>query len=178
LPSMRLGQLYNELTDGKKIFLTTERQLVCEHGELSSNISYWCAMEKKARADGSCLPPRGGLRNPSVCDCQSTEGLNGAIPESTPTPAKPSSLFEFLEAGDAEVVKLKGRDARRVPHTNDAVFVSTVGRLTCRHGASRKSLIKRSRTAIESKRLPGCGCITPHLPIHGGLQLGKYCRMA
>ena len=40
LPSLRLGRLYNELSDGKKVYLSTEGQLVCEHGELSSNISY------------------------------------------------------------------------------------------------------------------------------------------
>jgi hypothetical protein len=62
LPTLRLGRLYNELSDGKKVYLSTEGQLVCEHGELASNISYWCAMEKKAKVDGlyySVLPTQG-----------------------------------------------------------------------------------------------------------------------
>ena len=174
LPSMRLCQLYNELTDGKKIFLTTEGQLVCEHGELASTIGYWCAIEKKAKVDGLCPPRRGGYSNPSVCDCKTTEGLNVAILASTLPPAKPSSLFEFLETSGTELVKVKGRDARRIPHTKDAAFVSTVGQVTCRHGASRRSLIKKERSTTESKRLPKCGCRLQHLQVHGGLQLGKF----
>ena len=174
LPSLRLGRLYNELSDGKKVYLSTEGQLVCEHGELASNISYWCAMEKKAKVDGLCPPPRGGHINPSVCDCQTTEGLNVTIPASTLLPAKPSSLFGFLETSGTEMIKVKGRDARRVPHTKDAAFVSTVGQVTCRHGASRRSLIKKERSTTESKRLPSCGCSIRHLQVPGGLQLGKF----
>ena len=174
LPSMRLGRLYNELTDGKKVYLSTEGQLVCEHGELASNISYWCAIEKKAEANGLCPPPRGGHNNPSMCDCKTTEGLNVTIPASTLPPAKPGSLFEFLETSGTELVKVKGRDARRIPHTKDAAFVSTVGQVACRHGASRRSLIKKERSTTESKRLPKCGCRLQHLQVHGGLQLGKF----
>ena len=172
LPSMRFGRLYNELADGKKVFLTTERQLVCEHGELSSNISFWVATEKKAKLNGLCPPPRGG-HHKSACDCQTTEGLNVTLPESILPPSKPSSLFEFLETSGAEMIKVKGRDARRIPYTNDAAFVSTVGQVTCRHGASRRSLIKKERSEMESKRLPKCGCKIGHLSMHG-LQLGKF----
>jgi len=72
------------------------------------------------------------------------------------------------------MIKVKGRDARRVPHTKDAAFVSTVGQVTCRHGASRRSLIKKERSTTESKRLPSCGYSIRHVQVHGGLQLGKF----
>lgn len=173
LPSMRFAILYNKLADGKKVFLTTEKQLVCEHGELSSTISYWCAIEKKAKLDGLCPPPRGGHVG-SICDCQTTEGLNVTLQESAVPPVKPMSLYEFLETSGAEVIKVKGRDARRIPHTKDAAFVSTVGHVTCRHGASRRSLIKKERATTESKRLPKCGCRIAALSVHGGIQLGKF----
>jgi len=164
---MRFGRLYNELTDGKKVYLSTEGQFLCEHGELASNISYWCAMEKKkAKVDGLCPPPRGGHSNPSICTCQTTEGMNVTLAESITPPTRPSSLFEFLETSGTEIIKVKGRDARRVPHTKDAAFVSTVGQVTCRHGASRRSLIKKERSTTESKRLPKCGCSTV-LPLLG-----------
>jgi hypothetical protein len=67
LPSMRFGRLYSKLPDGKRVFLTTDRQLVCEHGELSSTICFWLSMEKKARVDCMEAPQR-GVFNPSVCE--------------------------------------------------------------------------------------------------------------
>ena len=135
------------------------------------------SIEKKARAEGVDPPPRGGFNCQSVCDCQTTEGLNVTVPEAVCAPARPKSLFDYLEAEDAELIKVKGRDARRIPHVKDATFVSTVGTVTCRHGASRRSLIKKERSKVESKRLPTCGCCLGPLSMHGGLkglQLGKY----
>ena len=130
LPSMRFGRLYSKLPDGKQVYLTADRQLVCKHGELSSTICFWLSMEKKGRADGTEPPQRGGF-NPSVCDCATTEGLNGVIQEGVCAPCKPTSLFGFLEASGAEIIKVKGRDARRIPHIKDAAFVSTVGTVLC-----------------------------------------------
>jgi hypothetical protein len=180
LPSLRFAQPYNKLADGKQVYLTTERQLVCEHGELSSTISFWLSMKKKARADGTEPPRRGGF-NPSICDCATTEGLNGTIPESVCTPCKPVSLFEFLEASEAESIKVKGRDTRQIPHLHDATFVSTIGSICCRHGYSRRSLIKKQRTTARSSRLPSCDCRLPPLSLHTGLrglQLGKFSKLA
>lgn len=182
LPSMRFARLFRVQPDGKKIYLSTEGQLVCEHGELASTISFWTSMEKKAKFDGTTAPPRGGFSTPSVCSCQTTEGMHAKLPKDICLPVKPPSLFEFLEKNDTEVVKVKGRDARKIPHMLDidAMFVSTVGTLTCRHGASRRSLIKKTKTTIESKRLPTCGCKLKALSLHGGLkglQLGKFCKL-
>ena len=179
LPSMRFGRLFSTMLDGKKIYLSTEGQLLCEHGELSSTISLWNSIEKRAKVDGTEPPPRGGFQTPSICDCVTTEGMNVNLPYDVEIPVKPSSLFEFLESSGAECVKVKGRDARRIPYTNSPIFVSTIGTLTCHHGASRRSLIKKERSVIESKRLPTCGCKLKALSMSGGLkglQLGKFCK--
>ena len=180
LPSLRFGRLYNTMVDGKKVYLSTEGQLLCEHGELASTISFWTSIEKRAKIDGTEPPPRGGFQTPSICTCQTTEGLNGKIEDNVCLPARPPSLFAFLESNGAECVKVKGRDARRIPYTDSPAFVSTIGTLTCRHGASRRSLIKKSKTHFESKRLPTCGCKLKALSMHSGLkgvQLGKFSKL-
>jgi len=180
LPSLRFGRLYTTMVDGKKVYLSTDGQLLCEHGELASTISFWNSIEKRAKIDGTEPPPRGGFQTPSICDCATTEGLHYKLPDDVCLPARPPSLFEFLESNDAEVIKVKGRDARRIPHTDSPMFVSTIGTLTCRDGASRRSLIKKSKTQLESKRLPTCGCKLKALSLHGGLkglQLGKYSKL-
>lgn len=176
---MRFGRLYNTMVDGKKVYMSTEGQLLCEHGELASTISFWTSIEKRTKADGVEPPPRGGFQQ-TVCDCVTTEGLHTKLPDDVCLPVKPSSLFEYLESNDAEVIKVKGRDARRIPHVAGPMFVSTIGTLTCRHGASRRSLIKKTKTNVESKRLPTCGCKLKALSVHGGLkglQLGKYSKL-
>ena len=180
LPSLRFGKLYSTLADGKEVYLSTEGQLLCAHGELSSTIGFWTSIEKRAKIDGTEPPPRGGFQSPSICDCVTTEGLHSKLPDDVCLPAKPSSLFEFLECNDAECVKVKGRDARRIPYTDSPTFVSTVGTLTCRHGASRRSLIKKTKTNFESKRLPTCGCKLRALSMNSGLkglQLGKFSKL-
>ena len=179
LPSMRFASLYSTLADGKQVFLTTGRQLVCEHGELPSTIWFWLGIEKRCKAEGVEPPTRGGF-TPSGCNCVTTEGLNGKIPDAVCTPCKPTSLFEYLEAKGAETITVKGREARRIPHAKDAPFVSTVGTVTCRHGASRRSLIKKQRATGESTRLPACGCTLGALSLHTGLKgvrLGKFGKL-
>jgi hypothetical protein len=178
LPSMRVGRPYSKRIDGKLVYLTTEGQLVCSHGELSSTISYWTHIEKKAKLYDMPAPQRGGAINLSVCDCQTTEGLNVSLPKSTQIPTKPDSLFELLQANNTEMIKVKGREARRIPaHTEqDHAFLSTVGQITCRHGASRRSLIKKERATASSTRLPACGCKLASFSLHGGIQLGIFSK--
>jgi len=180
LPSLRFARLYDTMVDGKKIYLSTEGQLLCEHGELASTISFWTSIEKRAKIDGTEPPPRGGFQTPSICDCVTTEGLNCKLLDDVCLPARPPSLFAFLEITGTEVIKVKGRDARRIPYVSGPTFVSTVGTLACRHGASRRSLIKKTKTQMESKRLPNCGCKLKALPMNSGLkglQLGKFAKL-
>ena len=176
LPSLCFGAPFSLQPDGKQVFITPAGKLVCPHGELSSTISYWLASEKKARLEGLPIPPRGGSRGRSSCDCQSTEGLNVTPDASTAPPPPPASLFQFLEEAGAELTAVKGREARRIPHVPGPMFVTTLGKLCCRHGASRASLSKRQRCSEPSSRRPACQCVLKPLPARAGikgLQLGK-----
>ena len=176
LPSICFGAQFSLQPDSKQVFITPTGKLVCPHGELSSTICYWLAAEKKARLEGLPLPPRGGSRGRSSCDCQSTEGLNVTPDASTVPPSLPASLFQFLEETGAELIKVKGRDARRIPHVPGPTFVTALGKLCCRHGASRASLCKRQKCSVPSSRRPACQCVLKPLPSPSGLkdlQLGK-----
>ena len=176
LPSLCFGAPFSLQPDGKQVYITPAGKLVCPHGECSSTLCYWLAAEKKARLEGLPLPPRGGSRGWTCCDCQNTEGLNVTPDASTALPMPPTSLFEFLEDTGAELVKVKGRDARRIPHVPGPTFVTTLGRLCCRHGASRASLCKKQKALAPSSRRPACQCVLKPLPARAefkDLQLGK-----
>ena len=158
LPSLCFGAPFSLQPDGKQVFITPAGKLVCPHGELSSTISCWLASEKKARLEGLPIRPRGGSRGQSSCDCQSTEGLNVTPDASTAPPTPPASLFKFLQDTGAELTTVKGREARRIPHVAGPMFVTTMGKLCCRHGASRASLNKRQRCSEPSSHRPACQC--------------------
>ena len=180
LPSMQLGRPVGENPDGNLVYMTIGGKLVCRHGECSSTICYWLSLEKKAREAGLPSPPRGGSRGRSLCDCQTTEGLNTKITDvsALPPPHPPTSLYELLEEMGTERVLIKGREARRIPHLPGPTFVTTAGRLCCRHGASRFSLRKKQKSTKPSLRLPTCGCELMPFPVRRaglkGLQLGKW----
>ena len=178
LPSMCFAVRHHREPDGKQVWLASDGSLRCPHGEKSSTICYWLAEEKAARAKGEATPPRGGKRAQSGCDCQSTEGLNGTPSDAIKPPTLPPSLFEFLECQQTEVVSVKGRDARYIPHIAGPTFVTSMGLLVCRHGHSRKSLIAKTKTATLSSRRPVCDCTLHALPARagrlGGIRLGKY----
>ena len=69
LASLSFGTPFSLHADGKQVYTTPSGKLVCPHGELSSTICFWLAAEKKARLEGLPLPPRGGSRGRSFCDC-------------------------------------------------------------------------------------------------------------
>ena len=185
LPSMQFATLYHEQPDGKKVFVTTDNKLVCPHGECSSTILFWLREERLAREKGLPLPARGGCRGLSTCDCQNTEGLNGkrgggSDPQAAPSSA-PSSLFEFLEQPRTELITVRGHEARRIPYLPGPTFVTSTGKLCCRHGASRLSLINKQKAgARPSVRLPTCSCELHPLPVRNGglksIQMGKYSK--
>ena len=178
LPSMQFAMLHSVQPDGKQIFITAAGKLVCPHGECPSTICYWIREERIARKEGIPLPLRGGSRGLSTCNCQNTDGLNAKSDNATHLPARPSSLFDFLEKQGEELVIVKGRHARRIPHLPGPTFVTTTGQLCCRHGASRLSLNNKLKARIRpSVRLPTCGCNLKPLPVRGaGLAVMKNNR--
>ena len=158
LSSMVFGREFSTLPDGKKTYMTTTGKLVCEHGEHASTICHWLMVEKRARLENTPAPPRGGDRGRSFCDCAHTDGLNCKPSPLVKPPVPPESLFGFLQASGAEMVVIKGHEARRVPHLAGPTFVMATGRFCCRHGASRQSLINKQRAIKPSPRRPTCGC--------------------
>lgn len=176
LPSMAFAVPFSLQPDGKQVYITTGGKLVCPHGENSSTICYWLAAEKNARLKGEPVPPRGGSRGRTICDCQSTEGLNVKPDADIILPTPPNSLFDFLESKGAEVIRVKGRDARRVPHVEGPSFLTSTGKFVCRHGASRMALARRQKTATPTPRQPMCGCVLKGFPVRPGLkglQMGR-----
>ena len=177
LPSMAFAMPFSLQPDGKQVYITSGGKLVCHHGELSSTISYWMAVEKNARLDGNPVPVRGGSRGaPTTCDCQSTEGLNAKPDADIILPLPPNSLYDFLEAKNTEVIRVKGRDARRVPHVHGPTFLTPTGKLVCRHGVTTTVLSRRQKEPPIRKALSLCSCILKGLPTRPGLkglQLGR-----
>ena len=54
LPSFRFARPHSEL-NGRRIFITTGGDLVCEHGELPSTISTWLQREKAAEPEPTII---------------------------------------------------------------------------------------------------------------------------
>ena len=183
LPSMQFATLHHVQPDGKQVFITADKKLVCPHGECSSTILYWLREERIAREKGLPLPARGGCRGISACDCQNTDGLNGKHQDGDAPKTTPTSLFEFLEQQNTELITVKGREARCIPHLPGPTFVTATGKLCCRHGASRLSLINKQKAGSRpSVRLPTCGCRLQPIPVRNGglrgMQMGKYTKAA
>ena len=180
---MQFATPHHVEADGKQVFITMDGKLVCPHGECSSTILYWLREERIAKEKGLPLPVRGGCRGMSTCDCQNTDGLNGKRGDCEGHKPTPASLFEYLEQQDTELITVKGRQARRIPHLSGPTYVTEIGTLCCRHGASRLSLINKQKAGSRpSVRLPTCGCTLFPLPVRSGglrgIQMGKYatCR--
>ena len=182
LPSMQFGTLHHVEPDGKQVFITANKKLVCPHGECSSTILFWLREERLAREKGMSPPARGGCRGISRCDCQNTDGLNGKHDVESGVNEMPSSLFEYLEQQNTESITVKGRGARCIPYLPGPTFVTATGKLCCRHGASRLSLINKQKAGSKaSARLPTCGCVLHPIPVRrGGLravQMGKHTKV-
>ena len=158
MPNTRVAKLHH-VCNGRKVFITSNGKLVCEHGEVSRSICSWITAEQRAKSAGIEPPPRN-----SACDCANTDGLHWTkeMPESLVSIDPPSdTLFGVLNELDTGKVVVCGHALRHVPHTNGnaALFVSEKGGvLCCRHGHSLNVL--RAMQEGKAKRFKGgvCGC--------------------
>ena len=172
LASLKFASHFSTQSDGRQIFITPDSQLLCEHGETTFAIRHWVTAGNKAKKEGLPSPPRMSRRGLlSHCTCQTTEGLNVKLNEAVKPPSLPASLFSFLNEKETKSVLVKGLDARQVPYLSGPTFLLPTGRLCCRHGASRYSLIRKERSASISGRLPKCGCQLQSLPLR---RFGLY----
>ena len=169
MPNTRLAKVHH-VCNGRKVFITNNGKLVCEHGEVSSSISSWVSTEQRAKSAGVDPPPRN-----STCNCANTDGLHWTkeMPEPLVSIDPPSdTLFGVLNELDTFKVVVRGHDLRHVPHTNGnaALFVSEKGGvLCCRHGHSLNVL--RAMQEGKTIRFRGgvCGCCVKKPPRRVGL---------
>ena len=182
LPTLRLARLHRVEADGRRVFITPQSKLLCEHGECPSTILSWINREAQAAAAGEAAPARS-----SCCNCLNTDGLyhTQSKPAPAEAPASPPSLFAFLEELNTHKSIVNGRVARHVPHThgNGAMYLSQKGgHFVCKHhhtlATIRKMRKARSGCGPAIKFRGGeCNCDLKHLPQRNGLktlpQLGE-----
>jgi hypothetical protein len=138
MPTLRIAKLHHICKDsGRRVFITANSKLVCEHGECASSIGSWVSAEQRASLEGKDTPPRN-----SICDCSNTDGMHWtkSMPEPKVTVDPPAdTLFDVLDCLDTHKVVVRGHALRHIPHTcgTSALFVSQKGGLLCcRHGHS------------------------------------------
>lgn len=165
-PTYRLMMLHTA-TDETRVFVDCANgSRLCKHGELGSSIGTWVHLEQTARREGRPPPPR-----PSICDCESAAGLF-KVKGGTPTieaSVMPKSLFEHLDAVETPSVLVGGLHARQLPFTSgdQAAFLRRDGRIICRHGRFRSSLLRMKQAGKPSR----CGCMPKAIP-HRVLAMG------
>ena len=174
MPNLRVAKLHHTREDsGRRVFITTNGKLVCEHGECASSIGSWVSAEQRAHLDGDAPPPRN-----SICDCGNTDGMHWTKNMSKPlvdiTPPS-ETLFGVLDSLDTHRVTVRGHTLRHVPHTcgASALFVSQKGGvLCCRHGHSL-NVLRGMRNGKPGKVRGGPCCCRPHAPPRRVLGLKK-----
>ena len=157
-PSFRLAELHTVIEpEGTRIFANCiDGALLCKHGELGTSVGTWNHLEQVARREGKPLPAR-----PSICDCTSTAGLNRKRRPPVGNGSLPASLFEHLCAMDTASILFAGREARLLPFTSgeQAAFLTSDGRIICRHGRLRSSLVRRRQRGSAR-----CTCMPTGMP--------------
>ena len=173
LPNTRVAKLHH-LCGERKVFITTDGKLVCEHGEVSSSICSWMSAEQRAKGAGIESPPRN-----SACDCANTDGLHWTkeMPKPLVSLDPPAdTLFGILNELGTCRVTVRGHALRHVPHTNGtaALFVSEKGGLLCcRHGHSLNVLRAMHAGKIKKYRGGACDCCIKKPPRRIGLLKPK-----
>ena len=174
MPNLRVAKLHHIREEcGRRVFITTDGKLVCEHGECASSIGSWVSAEQRANVESEDAPPR-----KSICDCSNTDGMHWTKGMPKPIVAidpPADTLFGVLNSLDTHKVLVRGHALRHVPHTCDAsaLFVSQKGGLLCcRHGHSLNVL--RAMHSGKTTKFRGgiCHCC-PQTPPRRVLGLKK-----
>ena len=139
---------------------------LCKHGELGTTISTWKTLEAAAVRDGKPPPVR-----KSICDCTSTWGLNKKVGVTRLEMEQPTvqRIQEHLAELDTPKIIVEGHEARQLPFSSGdaAAFLrSDDGRLVCRHGRLRASLL-HMKTAGHHAR---CSCMPMGFPMRGATR--------
>lgn len=162
-PTYRLMKLDTVIeVDDVRIFVDcTSGARLCKHGELGTTISTWKTLAAAAVRDGKPPPER-----KSICDCTSTWGLNKKVDVARIDVEQPTiqRIFWHLAELDTPKIIVEGHEARQLPFSSGdaAAFLrSDDGRIVCRHGRLRASLL-HMKTAGHHAR---CSCMPMGFPM-------------
>jgi hypothetical protein len=167
-PTYRLMKLDTVIeADDIRIFVDcASGARLCKHGELGTTISNWKTQEAAAARDGKPPPER-----KSICDCTSTWGLNKKVDVTHLEGGQPTAqrIQEHLAELHTPMIIVEGREARQLPFSSGeaAAFLrSEDGRIVCRHGRLRASLL-HMKTAGHHAR---CSCMPMGFPMRGATR--------
>jgi hypothetical protein len=167
-PTYRLMKLDTVIeADDIRIFVDcASGARLCRHGELGTTISTWKTLEAAAARDGKPAPER-----KSICDCTSTWGLNKkvVVTRLEGEQATAQRIQEHLAELDTPKIIVEGCEARQLPFSSGeaAAFLrSEDGRIVCRHGRLRASLL-HMKTAGHHAR---CSCMPMGFPMRGATR--------
>ena len=154
LLSGRLGRQVTVNRSDNAVFIDSEGQLCCKHGERAPTIQAWLNAERARTA----AKEDSDFSRPSSCDCKNVDGLltNYKI-EKTEWPKMGSSLYKCLGALGAQETSQHARPQRFAITTNEnsEIWVQPSGTLVCKHGNSKK-LLKKLATNRDTKFRSSC----------------------
>ena len=156
LLSGRLGRQVTVNRSDNAVFIDSEGQLCCKHGERAPTIQAWLNAERVASEDN-------GFTRPSSCDCQNVDGLLTSYNiEETEWPKMGCSLYKCLGAlGASEIKHARPQRFAIKTHESSEIWVQPSGTLVCKHGNSKKMLNKllaNRDTKFRSSRVTKCYC--------------------
>lgn len=169
LGSGRLARKVATNRSDQSVFIDSEGQTCCSHGERAPSIQAWIAAERKDAT----------FKRPSLCTCQNVDGLLTTYAAAkAPWPSSGASLFKLLGVLGAKELSNNTRPQRLAltTHTGCEVWIQPTGTLVCKHGNTRKLLHKMKRstaTHFRSSRVVVCNC-TLSVPRRNGTVFSPF----
>jgi hypothetical protein len=127
------------------------------HGERASTIMSWVTAERENAENA--------LVRPSRCSCENIDGLLSAYSIAEEQwPKKGGSLYKLLGFLGTEEANVNTRPQRYAltTHAGVQIWVQPAGTLVCKHGNTKKTLIKVATKGdackFRSSRIIKCAC--------------------
>lgn len=179
LASGRLGREVGINRSDRPVFIDSEGHICCEHGERAPTIQAWINAERERAKDEGDATNR-----PSVCNCQNLDGLLSSYGiDEAQWPKLTCPLFKQLGSLGAAEAKFNTRPQRFALTTHEGVelWVQPSGMLVCKHGNSKKTLLKlqdtnNTRPKFRSSRIVKCGCTSLAVPRRVGSVFAAKCK--
>ena len=162
LASGRIGREVGINRSDRPVFVDSDGQICCEHGERAATIQSWINAERET--------PDTAVSRPSVCDCANLDGLLTTydVPNEN-LPVHSGSLFKLCGSLGTAEITANTRPQRFVltTHEGHELWVQPSGTIVCKHGNSRKTLNKLNtcKTArFRSSSIVKCDCRSLRIP--------------